>query len=155
MRIEHAQHMKIKDFKPFKQLNVIAFVQPYHYIDDHKWAIKRIGKNRMQTSYDYKRFLDNKIHVAFGTDWPVAPLNPMLTIYAALMKKVKIEQAIYAYTFGSAYAEFQEHEKGSITKGKLADIIILDQNILNIAKEKILETNVMYTILGGKIIYQR
>src|SRR5262249_8015527 len=139
-RIEHAQHMAAKDFDRFAQLKVIASVQPYHAIDDGRWAEGRIGHDRASRTYAFRTFLDRGVQLALGTDWDVAPLNPMLTIYAAVTRatldgknpngwfpeqKLTVSEAVEAYTMGSAYAEFQDDVKGSITAGKLADLVIL------------------------------
>lgn len=167
-RIEHAQHMAAKDFERFAKLKVIASVQPYHAIDDGRWAEKRIGHDRASRTYAFRTFLDHGIRLAFGTDWNVAPLNPMLTIYAAVTRatldgkhpegwfpeqKLIVPEAVEAYTMGSAYAEFQEKEKGSITPGKLADMVILSDDIFSINPELIRNVKVEVTILGGKVIY--
>jgi predicted amidohydrolase YtcJ len=167
-RIEHAQHMAPKDFQRFSQLKVIASVQPYHAIDDGQWAEKRIGPIRAKTTYAFRTFLDNGVHLAFGTDWTVAPLNPMLGLYAAVTRatldgkhpngwipeqKITIQEAIEAYTMGSAYAEFEDKEKGSITPGKLADMVLISDNILRIDARAIREAKVEMTMLGGKIVY--
>jgi len=167
-RIEHAQHLRYSDIRRFSQLNVIASVQPYHCIDDGVWAEKRIGKERIKYTHPYKSFLDNGVKVAFGTDWPVAPLNPLLGIYAAVMRrtvdnknpdgwipeqKISIEEAIKCYTLNAAYASFEENLKGSIEVGKLADMVILSEDILTIDPVKIKEVKVDMTIFNGEIIY--
>ncbi len=167
-RIEHAQHMAEKDFERFRRLDVIASVQPYQTIDDGRWAEKRIGPERAKTTYAFRTFLNNKVRLAFGTDWTVAPLNPMLTIYAAVTRatldgknpdgwipeqKMKVSEAVEAYTMGSAYAEFQEKEKGSITPGKFADMILLSDDIFAIKPEAIRDVTVEMTMVGGKVVY--
>jgi predicted amidohydrolase YtcJ len=167
-RIEHAQHMAAKDFDRFEQLNVIASVQPYHAIDDGRWAEPRIGRERTSRTYPFRTFLNHGVRLAFGTDWPVAPLNPMLTIYAAVTRatlddknpggwfpeqKVTVKEAIEAYTMGSAYAEFQEKSKGSITPGKLADMVMLSNDILSIDPGKIRDVKILKTIVEGKIVF--
>jgi predicted amidohydrolase YtcJ len=169
-RIEHAQHMAQKDFERFRQLDVIASVQPYHAIDDGRWATKRIGLERAQTTYAFRTFLDNKVRLALGTDWSVAPLNPMLTIYAAVTRatldgknpdgwipeqKLKVPEAVEAYTMGSAYAEFMETQKGSITPGKLADMVVLSDDIFTLKPEAIKDVTVEMTIVGGKVVYSK
>ena len=169
-RIEHAQHVAPKDFERFAKGKVIASMQPYHAIDDGRWAEKRIGPVRIKTTYAFRTFLDNGVRLAFGTDWTVAPLNPMLTIYAAVTRatldgknpdgwvpeqKITVAEAVDAYTMGSAYAEFQEMEKGSITRGKLADIVILSDDIFRIAPKAIPDVKVEITIVGGKIVWNR
>lgn len=167
-RIEHAQHMAAKDFDRFAQLDVIASVQPYHAIDDGRWAEPRIGHDRASRTYPFRTFLDHGVHLAFGTDWDVAPLNPLLTVYAAVTRatldgknpggwfpeqKLTVAEAVEAYTLGSAYAEFQEKEKGSITPGKLADMILLSDDIFSIDPAKIREAKVLKTIVGGKVVW--
>ena len=167
-RIEHAQHMAAKDFDRFAQLHVIASVQPYHAIDDGRWAEARIGHDRASRTYAFRTFLDHGVRLALGTDWNVAPLNPMLTLYAAVTRatldgkhpngwfpeqKLTIKEAIAAYTMGSAYAEFQENEKGSITPGKLADMVLLSDDPLSIDPVKIRDIKVLKTWVGGKLTY--
>ncbi|PYJ47458.1 MAG: amidohydrolase [Verrucomicrobia bacterium] len=166
--IEHAQHMAPKDFERFAKLHVIASMQPYHAIDDGRWAEKRLGRERARYSYAWRSFLDHSVTLAFGTDWPVAPLNPMLGLYAAVTRatldsknpggwipeeKITLPEAVEAYTIGSAFAEFQEHEKGSITPGELADMVILNDNIFDLKPEAIQNTKVETTIVGGKVVY--
>jgi predicted amidohydrolase YtcJ len=167
-RIEHAQHMAAKDFDRFAQLHVIASMQPYHAIDDGRWAESRIGHDRASRTYAFRTFLDHGVRLAFGTDWNVAPLNPMLGLYAAVTRatldgknpngwfpeqKLTLKEAIEAYTMGSAYAEFQDKEKGSITPGKLADMVILSDDLFSVDPVKIRDVTVVKTILGGKVIY--
>ena len=167
-RIEHAQHIAPKDFDRFVHLQVVASMQPYHAIDDGIWAEKRIGPIRIKTTYAFRTLLDRGVRLAFGTDWNVAPLNPMLGLYAAVTRetldgknpngwvpeqKIRINEAIEAYTLGSAYAEFQEKEKGSITPGKLADLVLLSDDLLTINPEAIKNVKVELTMVGGKIVY--
>ena len=168
-RIEHAQHLRPDDFARFAQLGVIASVQPYHAIDDGRWAEKRIGHERCKTTYAFRTFLDHGVRLAFGSDWTVAPINPMLGLYAAVTRatldgknpngwfpeqKLTLQEAIEAYTMGSAFAEFREKEKGSITPGKLADVVILDTDLFSIAPEKIKGVAARYTVVGGKVVYE-
>jgi predicted amidohydrolase YtcJ len=168
-RIEHAQHLKATEIPRFALLGVIASMQPYHLFDDGNWAEKRIGKERCRTTYAFKSLLNNRVRLAFGSDWPVVPLNPLLGIYAAVTRKtsdgkhpqgwfpqekISLKQAISAYTSGSAYAEFSENEKGSLTAGKLADLVVLDADLKEIPPEGLKEARVLYTIVGGKVIYQ-
>src|SRR5579864_4475234 len=168
LRIEHAQHMAAKDFERFARLHVIASVQPYHAIDDGRFAESRIGRDRASRTYAFRTFLDHGVRLAFGTDWEVAPLDPMQTLYAAITRatldgknpdgwfpeqKLTVAEAVEAYTMGSAYAEFQEHEKGSITPGKLADMVLLTEDIFSIAPERIKEVKVLRTIVGGKTVW--
>jgi predicted amidohydrolase YtcJ len=170
MRIEHAQHMAAKDFDRFAQLHVIASMQPYHAIDDGRWAEARIGHDRASRTYAFRTFLNDGVRLAFGTDWDVAPLNPMLGVYAAVTRatldgknpngwfpeqKLTVAEAVDAYTMGSAYAEFQEKEKGSITPGKLADMVLLTDDIFSIDPVKIRDVKALTTIVGGRIVYQQ
>ena len=167
--IEHAQHMAEKDFERFATLHVIASMQPYHAIDDGRWAEKRLGHRRARYSYAWRSFLDHGVPLAFGTDWSVAPLNPILGLYAAITRatldgknpngwipeeKITLPEAVEAYTMGSAFAEFQEKEKGSITPGKLADMVILSDNIFDLKPEAIRNVKVETTIVGGKVTYE-
>jgi len=167
-RIEHAQHMVAKDFDRFAQLHVIASMQPYHAIDDGRWAEGRIGHDRASRTYAFRTFLNHGVRLAFGTDWNVAPLNPMFGLYAAVTRatldgknpngwfpeqKLTVAEAVEAYTMGSAYAEFQEKEKGSITPGKLADMVLLNDDIFTIDPVKIRDVKVTTTFVGGKIVW--
>ena len=167
-RIEHSQHMAAKDFARYARLGVIASVQPYHAIDDGRWAEKRIGPERIKRTYAFRTFLDNGVRLAFGTDWSVAPLSPMWTIYAAATRatldgknpegwvaeeKLTVPEAVEAYTMGSAYAEFQEKEKGSITPGRLADFVVLSDDIFHIPPAQIRNVKVQATYVGGKLVY--
>lgn len=167
-RIEHAQHLLASDIPRFGKLGVIASVQPYHTIDDGRWAEKRIGPERIKTTYAFRSLMDSGAKVVFGSDWPVAPLSPLLGIYAAVTRetidgknpkgwvpeqKVTVEEAVRAYTSSGAYAEFSERDKGTLEPGKLADIVILDKNIFEIDPDQIAKTSVVYTIAGGRIVY--
>jgi predicted amidohydrolase YtcJ len=167
-RIEHAQHMAEKDFARFAELDVIASMQPYHAIDDGRWAEERIGHDRASRTYAFRTFLNHGVRLAFGTDWEVAPLNPMLGIYAAVTRatldgknpngwfpeqKITVAETVQAYTMGSAYAEFQDKDKGSITPGKLADLVILSDDIFSIDPVKIRDVKVWKTFVGGKMVW--
>lgn len=169
-RLEHAQHVRFEDIPRFTNLGVIASVQPYHCIDDGVWAEKRIGPDRIKYTYPFKSFLDAGVKVCFGTDWFVAPLNPLLGLYAAVTRrtldnknpdgwipeqKISIEDAIKCYTINSAYASFEENIKGSIEVGKLADLIVLSDDILTIDPIKIKDAIVEMTVFDGKIIYKK
>ena len=168
-RIEHAQHLRPQDITRFARDKVIASMQPYHAIDDGRWAEKRIGPERAKTTYAFRSLLDSGAMLAFGTDWTVAPLSPMLSIYAAVTRRtldgkhpngwipeqrISVEEAIRAYTVGSAFAEFQENEKGTITPGKLADIVILARDIFKIDPKEIEKVKVVTTIMDGRVIYE-
>ena len=167
-RIEHSQHMAAKDFARYARLGVIASVQPYHAIDDGRWAEKRIGPQRIKRTYAFRTFLDNGVRLAFGTDWSVAPLSPMWSIYAAVTRatldgknpegwvpeqKLTVAEAVEAYTMGSAYAEFQDKDKGSITAGKLADFVVLSDDIFRIPPAQVKNVKVEATYMGGKLVY--
>jgi predicted amidohydrolase YtcJ len=167
-RIEHAQHMAAKDFERFAQLHVIASVQPYHAIDDGRFAEGHIGHDRASRTYAFRTFLDHGVRLAFGTDWEVAPLDPVLGLYAAVTRatlddknpngwfpeqKLTVAEAVEAYTMGSAYAEFQEKEKGSLTPGKLADMVLLSDDIFTIAPASIRDVKALKTIVGGKLVW--
>ena len=166
--IEHAQHMARKDFERFAKLHVIASMQPYHAIDDGRWAETRLGHERARYSYAWRSFLDHGVTLAFGTDWPVAPLDPMLGVYAAVTRatldgknpggwipeeKITLPEAIEAYTMGAAFAEFQDSEKGSIIPGKLADMVIVSDNIFDLKPAAIRNVKVKTTIVSGKVVY--
>ncbi|CAN5280319.1 amidohydrolase [soil metagenome] len=168
-RIEHAQHIRPQDIPRFGRTGIIASMQPYHAIDDGRWAEKRIGPARTETTYAFRSLLDSGATLAFGTDWYVAPLNPMLSIYGAVTRrtldgkhpqgwipaqKITVEEAVRAYTIGSAYAEFAERDKGTLTPGKLADIVILSQDIFRIDPVEIDKTKVRMTIMDGRIVYE-
>ena len=169
-RNEHAQHIAPKDFQRFAALGVIASVQPYHAIDDGRWAEKRIGHERCKTSYPFRTFLDSGVKMCFGSDWTVGPLSPLLGIYAAVTRrttdganpngwfpeqKITVQEAIQAYTVNCAYAAFEEREKGSITPGKLADLVVLTDDILTIDPVRIEQVGVELTVVGGKIVYSK
>jgi predicted amidohydrolase YtcJ len=167
-RIEHAQVVRAADVGRFREFGVIASIQPSHCIDDMKWAEKRIG-SRVSDAYRFQSLVQAGVRTAFGTDWPVEPLNPMLGLYAAVTRefpdggprggwhpgeKISLEKAIELYTIGSAYAEFQENAKGTIAVGKLADLVVLDRDLFQISRKEILQAKVVMTILGGRIVYQ-
>ncbi|MGH8246459.1 MAG: amidohydrolase, partial [Gammaproteobacteria bacterium] len=166
-RVEHAQHVHPKDFARFARVGAIASVQPYHAIDDGRWAEKRIGPERARGTYAFRSFLDNGVKLAFGSDWSVAPLNPLLGIYAAVTRatlddkrpngwvpeqKITVAEAIEAYTMGSAHAAFEDQVKGSLTPGKLADIVVLSDDLFLIRPERIKDVAVVTTIVGGRIV---
>lgn len=166
-RIEHDQVIAPDQFKKYKDLGVIASVQPNHLLTDMNWAEQRIGPERAKTSYPWKQFLDNGVPIAFGTDYPVEPITPFRGVYAAVTRKneegtksyypeqkLTIDQAIAAYTTGSAYAEFAEKEKGTLAPGMLADFVVLDRDITKVPPAEILKTQVLRTVVGGKTVYQ-
>ena len=167
-RIEHAQHIDPTDFKRFAELNVIASVQPYHAIDDGRWAETAIGPERIKSTYAFKSLMDAGATVSFGSDWPVAPGSPLLGMYAAVTRrtiddrnpdgwvpeqKISIEQALKAYTLNGAYASFDEDIKGTLKVGKLADFVILDSDLTQIDPVQIKEVTVVQTFVGGKKVF--
>ncbi len=168
-RIEHSQVVRAEDVARFKELGVIASVQPSHCIDDMRWAGKRIGK-RVEDAYRWASFLQAGVRLAFGTDWDVEPLDPRLGLYAAVTRelpgggpaggwhpeeKLSLATAIEAYTLGPAYAEFQENEKGSVEVGKLADMAVMAADLFSMPHKDILGTPVVMTILHGKVVFAK
>ena len=168
-RSEHAQILTDRDIPRFGRSGVIASMQPTHCITDKRFAEKRIGHERCRGAYAWQRLLDTKARMAFGTDWPVEPLDPLEGLYGAVTRKdragepgdgwfpdqkLSMEKAIELYTLGSAYAEFTEDRKGRIKKGYLADLVIFDRDLLTIPSEQIMKAQVVYTIVGGKVIYE-
>lgn len=167
-RIEHAQHLQPSDIPRFAKLGVIASMQPYHAIDDGRWAEKRIGPIRIKTTYAFRSLLDAGATLVFGSDWTVAPLSPIQGIYAAVTRetldgknprgwvpeqKIAVEEAVRAYTASCAYAEFAERDKGILEAGKLADVVVLSRDIFRMNPDDIPKTSVAYTIVGGRIVY--
>jgi predicted amidohydrolase YtcJ len=170
LRIEHAQHLRAEEIKRFARQKVIASMQPYHAIDDGRWAENRIGRERAKGPYAFRSLLDAGATLAFGSDWFVAPMEPLLGIYGAVTRrtidgkrpqgwipeqKITVAEAIRAFTLGSAYASFDEKIKGSIEVGKLADLVVLSDDILTIPPHQIEKVKVTMTILDGKVIFQR
>jgi predicted amidohydrolase YtcJ len=168
-RIEHAQHLRRQDFATFAKLGVLASMQPYHAIDDGRWLESRLGPERAQTSFAWRSMLDAGARMTFGSDWPIAPLNPLLGIHAAVARqtldgchpegwtpeqRITLEDALRAYTQNGAYAEFQENEKGTIAPGKLADLIVLSDDLFRIPVDRIKDVRVTLTVVGGKVVYQ-
>lgn len=168
-RIEHAQHIAADDFGRFAQLGIVASMQPYHAIDDGRWAERVIGPERAKTTYAFRRLLDAGTTVAFGSDLMVAPPMPLLGIYAAVTRqtldgahpqgwvpeeKISVEEALLAYTVSAAYASFEEELKGSIQAGKLADLVLIDQDLTAIQPEAIRDARVVRTIVGGETVYE-
>jgi predicted amidohydrolase YtcJ len=167
-RIEHAQHLLASDIPRFARLGVIASAQPYHAIDDGRWAEKRIGPARIKTAYAFRSLLDQKATLVFGSDWTVAPLSPILGIHAAVTRatidgrnphgwvpeqKITVEEALRAYTSAAAYAEFAEADKGTLAAGKLADVTVLSEDIFRIPADDIKKVNVLYTVVGGRVVF--
>jgi len=169
-RVEHAQHLRRQDLARFRELGVIASMQPYHAIDDGRWVEGRIGVRRCETSYALRALADAGARLAFGSDWSVAPLDPLTGIDAAVNRRtldgkhpggwfpeqrIPVQAALEGYTRGAAYAAFAERERGSLEPGKLADLVVLSRDILD-PKERdhIAETRVALTILGGRVVYE-
>jgi predicted amidohydrolase YtcJ len=167
LRIEHAQVTNSAQIAQFKKLKIIASMQPSHLLTDMNWVVKRLGPERAEHSYSWLEFLDNGVPLAFGTDYPVEPINPFRGLYSAVTRrsedgskeyfpaqKLTIDQAIAAYTTGSAFAEFAEKEKGTLAPGMLADFVVLDRDLTVGHPAEILGTKVLRTVVGGKTVYQ-
>jgi predicted amidohydrolase YtcJ len=166
LRVEHVQVTTPAQFAQFRQLKVIASMQPNHLLTDMRWAQDRLGPKRAATSYAWLAFLNKGVPLAFGTDYPVEPVTPFRGLYAAITRKsetgkqeyfpeqrLTIDQAIAAYTSGSAFAEFEEKEKGKLTPGMLADFVVLDRDVTSVSPEKLLQTKVLRTVVGGKTVH--
>ncbi len=168
-RIEHAQHLRASDIPRFGRQEVIASMQPYHAADDGRWCEKRIGAERSKGTYAFRTLLDTGAVLAFGSDWTVAPLNPLLGLKAAVTRqtldgkhpggwipqqKLTLDEAVRAYTVGSAYAEFAEQVKGTLSPGKLADLVMLDRDLYQIDTADIDKARVVLTVMDGQIVWQ-
>lgn len=169
-RIEHAQHIAAADLPRFGALGVVPSMQPYHAIDDGRWAEKVIGPDRAKGSYAFRSLLDAKATLAFGSDWFVAPPTPLEGIYAAVTRRtldekqpggwvpeerITVEEALRGYTAGSAYAGFSEQDRGMLRTGMLADLVMIDRDLTRIAPETIREAKVLMTVVGGRIVFER
>jgi predicted amidohydrolase YtcJ len=174
-RLVHAQVLSPTDFKRLGQLGVVAEVQPFHLSDDMRWMEERIGFERTKGAYAFKSIQASGAVLCFGTDWPGTsaseyPINPMFGLYAAVTRqtltgqpaggwfpdeRMSIEDAIRAYTLNTAYANFEEKSKGSIEVGKLGDLTVLSKNLLKVAPKELLTTDVLFTIVEGKVVYQK
>ena len=167
-RVEHAQHLTAEDIPRFAKMQVVPSMQPYHAIDDGKWAAKRLDSARLKGTYAFKTLLETGANLTFGSDWPVAPLDPIAGIYAAVTRrtlddknpggwfpdqKISVEQALKCYTVNNAWAGFQEGKTGQLKEGMLADFTVLSEDLLTIAPEKIRDTKVLRTIVNGKEAY--
>lgn len=168
-RIEHAQHLAPEDVPRFGALGVVASMQPYHCIDDGRWAENVIGPDRAKTSYAWRALLDTHATLAFGSDWHVSPATPIEGIYAAVTRRtldgahpggwvpeqrITVEEALRAYTWGGAYASFDEGDRGKLAPGQLADIVEIDRDLLRISPVDIADAHVTTTIVGGRIVYE-
>lgn len=168
-RIEHAQHLRAGDIPRFGQQKVIASMQPYHAADDGRWCFKRIGADRSKGTYAFRTLLDTGAVLAFGSDWTVAPLNPLLGLKAAVTRqtldgkhpngwipeqKLTLDEAVRAFTVGSAYAEFAEQVKGTLSPGKLADLVMLDRDLYQIDPADIDKARVVLTVMDGQVVWE-
>jgi predicted amidohydrolase YtcJ len=169
-RIEHAQHLRASDIPRFAALGVIASMQPYHAVDDGRWADRMLGPERAKTTYAFRSLLDARATLAFGSDWDVAPISPILGVAAAVTRrtidgkkpggwvpeqKISAEEALRAYTVSAAYAAFEEKEKGSLEPGKLADFVVLSRDLLSVLPEEIEKIQVDATVVGGRTVFSR
>lgn len=169
-RIEHAQHLRREDIRRFGSLGVIASMQPYHAIDDGRWAERRIGTERARGSYAFRSLLEAGAVLAFGSDWYVAPMEPLRGIYAAVTRrtldgkrpggwipeeKISVQEALRVYTWGSAYAAFDERVKGTVEAGKLADLAVLSEDILSLDPAELNRARVVMTVFDGRVVYKR
>jgi predicted amidohydrolase YtcJ len=165
-RIEHAQVVSPEDFERFYKLHVIASMQPSHLLTDMNWAAVRLGPERAKDSYAWRSFLDHHVTLAFGTDYPVESINPFRGLYAAttrqneaatatfqLQERITINEALFAYTQGSAFAQMEEKSKGRLEPGYLADFVLLDRDITKADPQQLLHTKVLKTILGGEVVF--
>ena len=167
-RVEHAQHLRREDIQRFAALGVTASMQPYHAVDDGRWAEKRIGPERIKTTYAFRSLLDRGAILAFGSDWTVAPIEPLLGIHAAVTRrtldgkhpdgwvpqeKISVEEALRAYTSGNAYGVFAEDRRGKLAPGYLADLVVLDRDLTRIPAEEIERAAVTATVVGGRVVY--
>lgn len=168
-RIEHAQHLRGVDIPRFGSQKVIASMQPFHIIDDGRWAWKRLDEKRIKGTYAFRTLLDTGAVLAFGSDSPVAPLNPLFGVYAAVTRrtlddknpngwipeqKISVDETIRAFTFGSAYGEFQDDIKGTLETGKVADFVILSDDIFLIDPAKIRDVKVVLTVVNGMVAFE-
>ena len=169
-RIEHAQHLRRGDILRLARSGVIASMQPYHAIDDGRWAEKRIGPERIKTTYAFRSLLDNGARLGFGSDWTVAPLDPLLGIYAAVTRrtlddkhpdgwvpgeKVTVEEALRAYTTSNAWGVYAEGTRGKLAPGYQADLVLLDQDLMAIPPEALEKVAVRTTVVGGKVVFSK
>jgi predicted amidohydrolase YtcJ len=169
-RVEHAQHLRPQDVPRFGRLGVIPSMQPYHAIDDGRWVEGRIGPIRIKTTYAFRTLLDTGAKPAFGSDWTVAPLDPLLGVYAAVTRrtldgknpngwvpeqKITVGEALRAYTAGNAYATFDEKKWGALAPGYYADVVVIDRNLFTLPPDSLDQAKVLYTVVGGKVVYAR
>jgi hypothetical protein len=169
-RVEHAQHLRREDIIRLARSGVFASMQPYHAIDDGRWAEKRIGPERIKTTYAFRTLLDNGARLGFGSDWTVAPLDPLLGIYAAVTRrtldgkhpngwvpgeKITVEEALRAYTTTNAWGVYAEQSRGVLAPGYNADLVLLDQDLMAVPPEALERVAVKTTIIGGKVVFSK
>jgi len=169
-RVEHAQHLRPQEVPLFGPRRVVPSMQPYHAIDDGRWVEQRIGPERIKTTYAFRTLLDTEAPLAFGSDWTVAPLDPMLGVYAAVTRrtldgknpggwvpdqKISVGEALRAYTYGNAWATFNEQKWGTLAPGRFADIVVLDRDPFAVPAESLGTIKPRFTIAGGKVVYRR
>jgi predicted amidohydrolase YtcJ len=167
-RVEHAQHLRAQDIPRFGALRVVPSMQPYHAIDDGRWLLKRIGPVRIRTTYAFRSLIGADAPLAFGSDWTVAPLDPVLGVYAAVTRrtldgkhprgwvpdqKITVGEALRAYTYGNAWAVFMEQRWGALAAGRYADVVVLDRDLFAVPPDSLGGVKVRYTIVGGRVIY--
>jgi predicted amidohydrolase YtcJ len=169
-RVEHAQHLRPQEIPLFGARHVVPSMQPYHAIDDGRWVEQRIGPQRIKTTYAFRTLLDTEAPLAFGSDWTVAPLDPMLGVYAAVTRrtldgknpggwvpeqKISVGEALRAYTSGNAWATFNEQKWGTLAPGRFADVVVLDRDPFGVPAESLGTIKPRFTIVGGKVVYRR
>ncbi len=169
-RVEHAQHLRPEDIARFGERGVVPSMQPYHAIDDGRWVEQRIGPDRIKTTYAFRRLLDTGAKLAFGSDWTVAPIDPILGVYAAVTRrtldgkhpdgwvpeqKVTVAEALRAYTWGNAWATFNETKWGTLAPGNFADVVVVDRDLFLMPPDSLDRARVRYTIVGGKVVFAR
>ncbi len=170
LRVEHAQHLRPQEIPLFGARRVVPSMQPFHAIDDGRWVEQRIGPERIKTTYAFRTLLDTDAPLAFGSDWTVAPLNPMLGVYAAVTRrtldgknpngwvpdqKITVGEALRAYTHGNAWATFNEQKWGTLAAGRFADVVVLDHDPFAVPAESLGTIKPRYTIVGGRVVYQK
>jgi predicted amidohydrolase YtcJ len=169
-RVEHAQHLRPQEIPLFGSRRVVPSMQPYHAIDDGRWIEKRIGPARIKTTYAFRTLLDTDASLAFGSDWTVASLDPMMGVYAAVTRrtldnknpagwvpdqKITVGEALRAYTYGNAWASFNEQKWGTLAPGRFADVVVLDHDPFAVAPESLGTIKPRFTIVGGKVVYEK
>jgi hypothetical protein len=167
-RVEHAQHLRPQEIPRFGAQRVVPSMQPYHAIDDGRWLAKRIGPVRIRTTYAFRSLIAADAPLAFGSDWSVAPLDPLLGVYAAVTRrtldgrhpggwvpdqKISVGEVLRAYTYGNAWATFMEQKWGALVAGRYADIVVLDRDLFAVPPESIDKVKVRYTLVGGRLVY--